>query len=94
MYLDIEIWSEIKYKKVDKKISKLSIDETYDIYFLCAPDILARRCIKRKPNENKRKLIFELFEKKMSNRNLNYYVIDGNLTKRLKTCLDIIHKMR
>ena len=71
------------------------MDETYDIYFLCAPDIPWQEDVLREsPNENKRKLIFELFEKKMSNRNLNYYVIDGNLTKRLKTFLDIIHKMR
>ena len=93
--LDIEVWSEMKYKKVDKKILKLSMGEVYDVYFLCAPDIPWQEDILREsPEENKRKLIFELFKKKMSNRNLNYYVIDGNLTKRLKSCLDIIDKMK
>ena len=93
--LDIEVWSEIKFKKVDKKILKLSMDEVYDVYFLCAPDIPWQEDILREnPDEKKRKLIFKLFEKKMSNRNLNYYVVDGNLTKRLKSCLDIIHKIK
>ena len=50
MYFRYRNLSEIKYKKVDKKILKLSMDETYDVYFyvhLISPG--KRRCIKRKP---------------------------------------------
>ena len=93
--LVMRIWCEEKFGACSDVIESLFVQQNIDIYFLCKPDFKWHPDpLRESPNENKRKLIFELFEKKMSNRNLNYYVIDGNLTKRLKTCIDIIHKMR
>ena len=91
--IDIEVWSEIKYKKVDKKILELSKKEVYDIYILCSPDIPWYRDKLRENPEN-RDLIFEHFRKKISTRKLNYHIVKGSLTERLMSCLDIIYKMK
>ena len=91
--IDIEVWSEIKYKKVDKKILELSKKEVYDIYILCSPDIPWYRDKLRENPEN-RDLIFEHFKKKISSRKLNYHIVKGSLTERLMSCLDIIYKMK
>ena len=37
--IDIEIWSEVKFKTLDPEIKKNSDEEKFDIYFLCKPDI-------------------------------------------------------
>ena len=91
--IDIEVWSEIKYKKVDKKILELSKKEVYDIYILCSPDIPWYRDKLRENPEN-RNLIFEHFKKKISSRKLNYHIVKGSLTERLMSCLGIIYKMK
>ena len=43
--LVIEMWSKIKYKKVDKELYQLSNNETFDFYLLCKPDIPGKKTI-------------------------------------------------
>ena len=89
--IDIEVWSDIKYKKIDKKILELSKSENFDIYFLCSPDIPWHEDSLRE-NPEKRDLIFDYFKKKLSEKKLKYYIIKGSVLKRLNSCLDIIYK--
>ena len=87
--LDIELWSKIKFKKVDEKILYLSTKEEFDIYLLCKPDI-PWKYDKLRENEHTRELIYKEFKSIMKKRNLNYFVIGGSLVKRIASSLDII----
>ncbi len=87
--LDIELWSKIKFKKVDEKILYLSNKEEFDVYLLCKPDI-PWKYDKLRENEHTRELIYKEFKSIMKKRNLNYFVIGGSLVKRIASSLDII----
>ena len=89
--VDIEIWSEAKYKVLDPKIEELSKSEIFDIYFLCKPDIPWEADPLRE-NPKKRDDLFKKFNKKLTQRNLNYFIVKGNLENRLTFCLDIISR--
>ncbi|MDG2342250.1 MAG: ATP-binding protein [Cytophagales bacterium] len=87
--LDIELWSKIKFKRVDEKISQLSTKEEFDIYLLCKPDI-PWKYDKLRENEHTREFIYKEFKSIMKKRSLNYFVIGGSLVKRITSSLDII----
>ena len=91
--IDIEIWSEVKFKTLDPEIKKISDDENFDIYFLCKPDIPWEEDPLRE-NRNKRDFLFVKFKEKLSSRKKKYYEVYGRLNNRLSFCLDIISRIK
>tara|TARA_B100002051_G_scaffold192716_1_gene182721 strand:+ start:2472 stop:2978 length:507 start_codon:yes stop_codon:yes gene_type:complete len=89
--IDIEIWSEVKFKTLDPEIKKISDNENFDIYFLCRPDIPWEEDHLRE-NPNERDFLYDKFKEKLSNRKKKYYVVYGRLDNRLAFCLDIISR--
>ena len=87
--IDIEIWSEVKFKTLDPEIKKISDNENFDIYFLCRPDIPWEEDHLRE-NPKDRDFLYDKFKEKLSNRKKKYYVVYGRLDNRLAFCLDII----
>ena len=78
--IDIEVWSEVKFKTLDPEIKKISDDENFDIYFLCKPDIPWEEDPLRE-NPNKRDFLFDKFKEKLSSKKKN----DKNLHNRRRT---------
>jgi len=91
--IDIEVWSEVKFKTLDPEIKKISDDENFDIYFLCKPDIPWEEDPLRE-NPNKRDFLFDKFKEKLSSRKKKYYEVYGRLDNRLSFCLDIISRIK
>ena len=89
--IDIEIWSEVKFKTLDPEIKKNSDEEKFDIYFLCRPDITWEEDHLRESPLN-RDFLFDKFKEKLSSRKKKYYEVYGRLDNRLAFCLDIISR--
>lgn len=87
--IDIEIWSEVKFKTLDPEIKKMSEEERFDIYFLCKPDIPWEEDHLRE-SPDKRDFLYDKFKEKLSKRKINYYEVEGKLKNRMSYCLDII----
>jgi len=87
--LVVELWSKIKYKKVDKELYQLSNNETFDFYLLCKPDIPWEKDHLRENPEDRDKIFIE-YEKTLKTRKLNYIILQGSLIERLLTSLDFI----
>tara|TARA_B100001769_G_C22058669_1_gene569284 strand:- start:312 stop:815 length:504 start_codon:yes stop_codon:yes gene_type:complete len=88
--LDIELWSKIKYNKVDEKILDLSRKEEFDFYLLCKPDI-PWEYDKLRENQYNRESIYEEFKSVMKEKKLNYFIIEGSVSKRISSALKIIN---
>ncbi len=91
--LDLEIWSEVKFKKIDKELKSFSDNEEYDLYFLCKPDIPWEADPLRE-NPFNRPYLFKYFKKKLQEKKKNFYVLEGNVVDRLNSSLDIILNYR
>ena len=87
--LVVELWSKIKYKKVDKELYQLSNNETFDFYLLCKPDIPWEKDHLRENPEDRDKIFIE-YERTLKTRKLNYTILQGSLIERLLTSLDFI----
>ena len=87
--LDIEIWSEVKFKTLNPEIRIMSKAERFDIYFLCKPDIPWEEDPLRE-NPKNRELLYYKFQEKLINREIDYFEVKGKIENRLSFCLDII----
>ena len=87
--LDIEIWSKIKFNKIEEKVLYLSSKEEFDFYLLCKPDI-PWEYDKLRENQYNRENIYEEFKSIMKEKKLNYFIIEGSISKRINSALKII----
>ena len=87
--LVIELWSRIKFNHVDVDLKYLSLNEDFDFYLLCKPDIPWEEDRLRE-NPNDRDDIFDVYETTLKKRNLNNKIVEGRLLERLLTALDFI----
>lgn len=85
----VKIWSEFKYSKVSDKIIELFDKQRFDIYFLCKSDIPWEPDALRE-NPDDRELLFELYVKELSYRNLPFTILSGTLDKRMKDAKQIL----
>lgn len=85
----VRIWSEFKYSKVSDKILELLDKQRFDIYFLCKPDIPWEPDVLRESPDD-RELLFELYVKELSYRNLPFTILSGTLDKRMKDAKQIL----
>lgn len=85
----VELWSKIKFKKVDEELYQLSKSENFDFYLLCKPDIPWEKDNLRENPEDRDKIFIE-YEAVLKRRKLKYKIIKGSLIERLLTSLDFI----
>ena len=76
--ITIKIWSNYKFKRCDKWISKNIQKQTKEdrLYVLCKPDIDWEKDPLRE-NPNTRKKIFKLYEEELIKLKHNYFIIQG-----------------
>ena len=89
--IDIEIWSEVKFKTLDPEIKKNSDKEKFDIYFLCKPDIPWKEDHLRE-NPKNRDFLYDKFKEKLSFKKKKYYEVYCRRDNRLGFCLDIVSR--
>ena len=87
--LVIELWSKIKFNYVDVDLEYLSLNEDFDFYLLCKPDIPWEEDRLRE-NPNDRDDIFNIYKSTLKKRNLNFKIVEGSLLERLLKALDFI----
>lgn len=87
--LDIELWSKIKFNKIEEKTLQLSSQEEFDIYFLCKPD-MPWEYDKLRENQNNREKIYKEFISVIKEKKLNYFIVEGTLKKRMSYALKVI----
>lgn len=76
--LTIEIWSELKYGKCSKVVLENSMNQKFDFYFLCYPDLPYEiDSLRESPEISERLNIFNLFESKLKDRSWQYQIIQG-----------------
>lgn len=90
--LVIWIWSKVKYKNVDIQIDELWNSHHYDLYLLVRPDIEWEYDPLRE-NKLDRNKLFSMYESKLKENNLPYFIIEGDKNKRLRNSIEAIHKM-
>ena len=74
---------------MDVDLKHLSLNEDFDYYLLCKPDIPWEEDRLRE-NPNERDDIFDVYETTLKKRNLNYKIVKGSIQERLITALDFI----
>ena len=86
--LQTKVYSEVYYNgHCDPSIRHYAINNSYDLYFLCAIDIpWVPDDLRDKPNE--RVIMFKAFKKELEKQNLPYVVLKGSY----KTRMDIATK--
>lgn len=90
-YLDIFVWSTIKYGHISDALSKLKSTEEKTYYLLCAPNIEYESDeLRESPNLEKRNLIYNTFYKNLKGSSNLLGVIDSKKDLRLKSAIEII----
>lgn len=84
-----KIWCEFKYGKCHEWILKKLQTHTYDLYLLCNIDIPWEDDPQRE-HPDQRKELFQIYLNEMTSRNLNYGIVSGIGSKRLKNAIEII----
>ncbi len=90
--ITIKIWSQVKYKKVNRWIMKEIRNRHYNHYLLCFPDIPWEYDLFRE-NPNDRDFLFELYEKQLKRYKKDYTIINGNEESRFLTAVDVINSV-
>jgi nicotinamide riboside kinase len=77
----LEIWSKWKFKSCDDFITSQIIKQSFDVYFLCKPDIpWIYDPLRESPND--RDELFTVYFDTLTNYNFNFFVLEGSLLNR------------
>jgi nicotinamide riboside kinase len=87
-----KIWLEEKYGKQFDWLEDQILNEQFDLYFLCAPDIPWEYDPLRE-NPHDRDRLFDLFKNELDERKLSYQIISGNEEQRQKMVDEIMYKL-
>ncbi len=87
-----KIWSEVVFGKCDPWIENEIQNNPYDLYLLCYPDIPWEPDPLRE-NPDNRLGLFELYLKELSNRKLNYRIVEGEGEQRFQTALKFVEEL-
>lgn len=79
----IQIWSEVKYGRVDTEICKLENMASYDLILVCKPNIPWQYDVLRE-HENNRENLFEKYLDFLTDRKLEFKIIDADMSNRLE----------
>lgn len=89
----LKIWSEVVFKKCPVYIEEMLTQQNYDLYLLCYPDIHWEFQPMRE-NPDNREYLFELYEKELKKRNLNYRIVRGIGEERLQNAITFVNEIR
>ena len=87
--LTLQIWCEYKYNKCHKLIKKELLERLPDLYLLCSPDIPWEFDPQRE-NPHDRLNLFNIYKRKMEELKVDYAIIKGTISERLKMIEQII----
>lgn len=87
--LNICIWSQEKYGRVDPEIEEMMATTHYKWRFLCRPDIPWEPDPLRE-NPHDRDRLFDIWERELKARNLPYTIIEGDPEQRLRTATNMV----
>lgn len=87
-----KIWLEEKYQKSFDWIEDQIINEQFDLYLLCSPDIPWEYDPLRE-NPHDRDRLFEIFKNVLNEKKLNYIIISGDEKNRQKKVDEIIFRL-
>lgn len=91
--LTIKIWSEYKYGNCDQLIIDMLEEKLADLYLLCSPTIpWTFDALRENPTD--RKELHEIYIKELVKLKVPFVTITGNESKRLKTALRAIEKLK
>lgn len=88
----MKIWSEVKFKKISPLIQKCYLEQRFDHYFLCRPDIPWEPDPLRE-NPNDRNDLFERYQKELKLLNRPFTIIEGSEKDRKDHCIQIIEEL-
>jgi len=89
--LVMHVWSEVSYQNTSSFILKSLGRQTFDHYFLCAPDIPWEEDPLREHPEMRQEL-FEIYLEKMEELGLPFSIISGDEEHRLKMALEVLKR--
>ena len=87
--LTLQIWCEYKYNKCHTFIKKELFGRLPDLYLLCSPDIPWEFDPQRE-NPYDRLNLFNIYKRKIEELNVDYVIIKGTMSERLKMIEQII----
>lgn len=87
--LNICIWSQEKYGRVDPELEKMMATTPYTWRFLCRPDIpWVPDPLRENPFDRDR--LFDIWERELKARNLPYSIIEGEREQRLRKAINMV----
>jgi len=92
-FLVLKIWSKWKFNTCCEFIEQEWLNQQFDFYFLCKPDI-PWEFDKLRESKDERNKLFKLYVSELNKKNINYIVLEGTVEKRQEKILDVInHKV-
>ena len=89
----IRIWEKVKFGAISSSIEVLSQQESYDVLFLCVPDIpWIQDPLRENPLD--RDLLYICYEDDLKSRGIHYVTLHGSLENRKLTILEHFKKHR
>jgi NadR type nicotinamide-nucleotide adenylyltransferase len=90
--LTIKIWSQHKFNKIPKSISRKIKATDYDLYLVCNNDVAWIADAQRK-DPNLREHVFKLNKHELTKINADYHVIKGINKQRFENAIAIINQI-
>lgn len=87
----IRIWEKVRFGSISEGTQSLSLNDNYDLLFLCKPDFEWHPDpLREHPHE--RNLLFELYVQDLQIRGLPFHLLSGNIKERKEQILAIISR--
>lgn len=86
-----QVWSKIKYGRIEDWLKKLVLDQPVDYYLLCYPDLPWEEDeLRDYPGQEDRLKLFDEYRQLLESLNYSYSVIKGGKEERVILCEDIV----
>jgi NadR type nicotinamide-nucleotide adenylyltransferase len=87
-----KIWCREVFNKVPDWIEKAVLENPYDLYLLCYPDIDWEPDSLRE-NPHNREYLFKMFLKELEYLKFNFRIVKGHGAERLKNAITFVHSL-
>jgi len=88
----LKIWSEVVFKKCPTYIKEMLLQQKFDLYLLCYPD-LPWEFHPMRENPDNRDYLFNLYKKELEKNNFNYHIVRGSGEERLKNAITFVDEI-
>jgi len=94
-FLVLKIWSEFRFGKVSKLVSKTYEEVCYDHVLLCKPDIpWSPDPLRESPSDQEREVLFNLYKSELERGTRSYSIVEGLGDERLKSAIYGLKKLK